>query len=268
MSNKLIACLVLAGLIFCTSRNAISAGAGYGSFDLLIINGRIADGTGNPWFYGDIAIKNGRIAEIGSIAPDGAESVIDARGKVVAPGFIDVHGHLEGNIVKMPKAENYLQMGVTSVITGNCGFSAIPLGAWFAGLEKQGISINVGSLAGHNDIRRKGMNGDIDRAPTVDELGRMRDITAQAMRHGAVGFSTGLEYVPGNYAKTDEIVEPAKVSAKSGGIYTTHMCDEGIAVEQAIAESLKVGELEVVRSNPHFKISPRIGGEPVTRRSG
>lgn len=174
-------------------------------FDLLISGGRIVDGTGNPWFLGDVAVKDGRIVEIGRIGSRRARKIIDARSKVVAPGFIDVHGHLEGNIEQAPEAENYLQMGVTSVITGNCGSSKILLGLWFGELEKVGISINVGSLAGHNAIRREGMNGDFDREPTMAELSKMRELVGQAMRDGAVGFSTGLEYVPGIYAQTGEI---------------------------------------------------------------
>ncbi|MGI8468686.1 MAG: N-acyl-D-amino-acid deacylase family protein [Pyrinomonadaceae bacterium] len=256
--KKGFALLLLFGLFLNVFGNAMKTETQAKEFDLLIAGGRIVDGTGNPWFYGDVAIKDGRIVEIGRIKPERASRVIDARGKVVSPGFIDVHGHLEGGIEKMPLAENYLQMGVTSVITGNCGTSAIPLGAWFAGLEKQGISINVGSLVGHNSIRHEGMNGDFDRPPTVEELQKMRELVAQSMRDGAVGFSTGLEYVPGIYAKTDEIVALAKVSAASGGIYTTHMRDEGIAVEQAIKESLEVGEqascpVEI----SHFKISAK-----------
>lgn len=256
--KKCFTLLLLLGLFVNTFGGAMKTNAQTKEFDLLIAGGRIIDGTGNPWFYGDVAIKNGRIVEIGRIKPERAERVIDARGKVVAPGFIDVHGHLEGGIEKMPLAENYLQMGVTSVITGNCGSSEVPLGAWLAGLEKQGISINVGSLVGHNDVRRKAMNGDFDRPPTPEELNKMRELVAQAMKDGAVGFSTGLEYVPGIYAKTDEIVALAKESAKYGGIYTTHMRDEGIAVEQAIKESLKVGELASCPVEiSHFKISAK-----------
>jgi N-acyl-D-amino-acid deacylase len=161
---------------------------------------------------------------------------------IVAPGFIDVHTHIEGGIEARPTADNFLHMGVTSVITGNCGGSALPLGDWFSKLERNGISINVGSLAGHNTIRHEAMRGDFDRAPTREELQRMREMVAQSMRDGAVGFSTGLEYVPGTYAETDEIVELAKVAASFGGLYATHMRNEDETVEQSIKESLEVGE--------------------------
>ncbi len=267
-----VAFIVILLLVMSSLSHKYSAQSAAPEFDLIITNGRIVDGTGNPWFFADLAIKDGRIIALGRIAPERAARVIDARGKVVAPGFIDVHAHIEddleiGGIEKVPLAENYLQMGVTSVITGNCGFSRLPLGEWFAKLEKKGISINVGSLAGHNGIRRAGMNGDFDRPPTAEELRRMRELTAQAMREGAVGFSTGLEYVPGVYAKTDELVALAKESAAYGGIYTTHMRDEGNQVEQAIKESLEIGALAACPVEiSHFKISSkkRWGASAVT----
>ncbi|HEX4946137.1 MAG TPA: D-aminoacylase [Blastocatellia bacterium] len=227
-------------------------------FDLLIKNGRIVDGTGNPWFVADVAIKNGRIADIGHFAAARAARIIDANNHIVTPGFIDVHTHIEGGITRLPTAENFLQMGVTSVVTGNCGSSELPLGQWFQSLEKIGVSLNIASLVGHNTIRRAGMNGDFERAPMAEELQRMRDLTAQAMRDGAVGLSTGLEYVPGTYAKTDEIVALAKVAAEHGGLYATHMRNEDATVEQSIQESLAVGaQAGCPVQISHFKISSR-----------
>src|SRR5262249_22722909 len=153
------------------------------------------------WINADIAIKDGRIVEIGPnlLKSDAkrAARVIDANGLIVAPGFIDVHTHVEGGIERLPAAENFLRMGVATVVTGNGGGSALDLGEWFARLERQGIAINVASLVGHNAVRRAGMNGDFDRQPTTEELQKMRDFVDRAMRDGAVGFSTGLEYVPG-----------------------------------------------------------------------
>jgi N-acyl-D-amino-acid deacylase len=227
-------------------------------FDLLIKNGHIVDGTGNPWFVADIAIKNGRIADIGHFAEARAARIIDANNHIVAPGFIDVHTHIESGITRLPTAENFLQMGVTSVVTGNCGSSELPLGKWFQNLEKAGVSINIASLVGHNTIRHTGMNGDFDRPPTVEELNRMRDLTAQAMRDGAVGLSTGLEYVPGTYAKTDEIVALAKIAAEHSGLYATHMRNEDATVEDSIKESLEVGaQANCPVQISHFKISSR-----------
>ncbi|MDX2043662.1 MAG: D-aminoacylase [Acidobacteriota bacterium] len=231
-------------------------------FDLILVGGRVVDGTGNPWFVADIAIKGNRIVEIGPnlLKPDAkrAARVIDAKGLIVAPGFIDVHTHIEGGIENFPAAENFARMGVTSVVTGNCGGSELNLGEWFARLEKLGVSINVASLIGHNTVRRAGMNGDFDRVPSPEELQRMRDLVSTAMRDGAVGLSTGLEYVPGTYGKTDEIVELAKASAEFGGLYATHMRDEGEFVERSVRESIEIGEkancpVEI----SHFKVSSR-----------
>ncbi|MCI0336944.1 MAG: D-aminoacylase [Acidobacteria bacterium] len=227
-------------------------------FDLIISRGHVVDGTGNPWFEADIAIKDGRIVEIGKVETTRAARTIDAKGLIVTPGFIDVHTHIESNIGRLPAAENFLRMGVISVVTGNCGGSASNLGEWFAELEKTGISINIASLVGHNTVRRAGMNGDFDRPPTPEELEKMLGLVDKAMRDGAVGLSTGLEYIPGTYAKTDEIVELAKVAARHGGVYATHMRDEGEFVEKSIRESIEIGEkagcpVEI----SHFKISSK-----------
>lgn len=227
-------------------------------FDLLIKGGRIVDGTGNPWFVADLAIKDGRIAALGKLDNQPAARVIDAQGLIVAPGFIDVHTHIEGNILTLPAAENFLRMGVTSVVTGNCGSSALKLGEWFGNLQQKGVAINIASLIGHNTVRRAGMNGDFDRPPSTEELQKMRELVAQAMRDGAVGLSTGLEYIPGTYAKTDEIAELAKVTAQHGGVYATHMRDEGESVEPSIKESLEIGQLAGCPVEiSHFKISSK-----------
>jgi N-acyl-D-amino-acid deacylase len=225
-------------------------------FDLIVAGGRVVDGTGNPWFEADIAIKDGKIAEIGKLDPKRGARVIDAKGLIVAPGFVDVHTHIEGGIVSQPAAENFLRMGVTSVVTGNCGGSAANLGEWFSRLEQNGISINVASLVGHNTVRRAGMSGDFDRPPTAEELQRMRDLVAQAMLDGAVGLSTGLIYIPGTYAATDEVVQLAKVAALHGGVYATHMRDEGEFVEKSIRETLEIGALAGCPVEiSHFKVS-------------
>ncbi len=155
-------------------------------FDLIISRGRIVDGTGNPWFEADIAIKDGRVAEIGRLDQSRAAKTLGAQGLIVAPGFIDVHTHIENGIVARPAAENFLRMGVTSVVTGNCGGSELKLGEWFAGLEKNGVSINIASLIGHNAVRRAGMNGDFNRPPSPEELQKMRELVEQGMRDGAV----------------------------------------------------------------------------------
>src|SRR5215475_13563848 len=260
----LLLALVAVATTLSWRRHAASAAA---EFDLIISGGRVIDGTGNPWIKTDVAVKDGRVAEIGLISPSRGARVIDAKDLIVTPGFIDVHTHIEGAILDLPAAENFLRMGVTSVVTGNCGGSALPLGDWFSRLEQKGVSINVAALAGHNTVRRAGMNGDFDRPPTTEELQKMRELVDQAMRDGAVGFSTGLEYIPGTYAKTDEIVELAKVAANYGGVYASHMRNEGLDVEKSIGEALAVGAqsgcpVEI----SHFKVSSkkRWGASSVT----
>ncbi len=251
--KTLLTLCILLSLLVAPAAESSSA-----EFDLLITRGRVVDGTGNPWFEADLAIKDGRIAAIGRIEASRAAKTIDAKGLIVAPGFIDVHTHIEGGIFELPATENFLRMGVTSVVTGNCGGSALDLGEWFAKLEAKGISINIAALVGHNTVRRAGMNGDFDRPPAAEELQKMRDLVDRAMRAGAVGLSTGLEYIPGTYGKTDEIAELAKVAAKHGGLYATHMRDEGEFVEKSIRESLEIGALAGCPVEiSHFKISSK-----------
>lgn len=226
------------------------------AFDLLITNGRIVDGSGNPWFRADIGIKDGRIARLGRINPADATKTIDARGQIVAPGFIDVHTHVE-SIYSLPAAENFIRMGVTTLVTGNCGASAIDVAQFLARMKEKPLTVNLATLIAHGSIRREAMGSD-DRAPTPDEMRKMEELVEQGMKDGAVGLSTGLIYVPGTYAKTDEITNLARVAARYGGIYATHMRSEGERVADAIRESIQIGEqagLPVEIS--HFKISSK-----------
>lgn len=224
------------------------------AYDLVITNGRIVDGTGNPWFRADIAVKDGRIARIGRIAPADALTVVDARNQIIAPGFIDVHTHAEG-IYNQPAAENFVRMGVTSIVTGNCGSSATNIGEFLGRIREQPLAVNLATLIAHGDVRRKVMGLEA-RTPSAEELQKMEAIVEQGMRDGAVGLSTGLIYVPGTYAKTDEVTALARVAARHGGVYATHMRNEGERVLEAIRESIEIGEragLPVEIS--HFKIS-------------
>lgn len=224
-------------------------------YDVLIKNGKIIDGTGNSWFYGDIAIRNGSIVEIGRLDSVLAARVIDAKGLIVAPGFIDVHTHIEGDEVKNPTADNFIYDGVTTVVTGNCGASQVNIGKYLAMIDSIRTSINVATLVGHNDVRRAVM-GNANRLPQEKELQQMEALVADAMRQGAVGLSTGLIYIPGTYSKTDEIVRLAKVAAKWHGVYASHMRNEGDSVTYAIEEALHIGRaagLPVEIS--HFKLS-------------
>jgi N-acyl-D-amino-acid deacylase len=235
------------------------------TFDLAITNARIVDGSGNPWFRADLGIKNGRIAYIGRINPADAIKTIDAKDQIVAPGFIDVHTHVE-SIYEQPAAENFIRMGVTSLVTGNCGTSTTEVAEFLGKAKQQPIAVNLATLIAHGSVRRKVM-GLVDRDPTADELKSMEALVEQGMKDGAVGLSTGLIYVPGIYARTEEIVDLARVVARYGGIYSTHMRNEGDKVVDAIRESIQIGEkagLPVEIS--HFKISSKKlwGQSPVT----
>ncbi len=226
-------------------------------FDVLIRNARVIDGSGAAGYLADVAVRDGRIAAIGKLADATAARVIDAHERVVAPGFIDAHTHVEGNLERNPRADNFLLDGVTTVITGNCGSSELNLTAWFDKLEKLGIGLNVASLVGHNSVRAE-VIGSANRAATPDEIRKMQNLVDRAMRDGAVGFSTGLEYIPGTYSNTAEVVALAKAAAAHGGIYTSHMRDEGIHEIDAINEAVNVGkEAGMPVEISHLKIDRR-----------
>ena len=226
-------------------------------YDILIRNARVVDGTGNPWYRADVGVRDGRIAAIGRLTAATAYRTIDAVGRVVAPGFIDVHTHVEGAIEKVPRADNYILDGVTSIVTGNCGGSQLKLGDWFAALEKQGLGLNLASLIGHNTVRREIM-GTANRPAMRHEIARMQELVERAMQDGAVGFSTGLIYIPGTYSNTAEVVALAKAAAKHGGAYASHMRDEGEHVLDAITEAVTVGrEAGMPVQLSHFKIDNR-----------
>jgi N-acyl-D-amino-acid deacylase len=235
----------------------LAASALAADYDLIIRNARVVDGTGNPWFRADVGVREGRIAAIGNLAEAASSRSVDAAGRVLAPGFIDVHTHIEGSIEKLPRADNYVMDGVTTVVTGNCGGSWRNLGEAFARLEKLGLGLNVSSLVGHNTVRREIM-GTVNRPATPDELERMQALVDQGMRDGAVGFSTGLIYIPGTYSDSDEVVALANAAAKHNGIYASHMRDEGARVLQAIEEAVRVGRETGMRVQlSHFKIDNR-----------
>jgi len=223
-------------------------------FDLIIENARIADGSGAPLSEGAVAVKDGRVAAVGVVSGS-ADLRIDAGGKVVAPGFIDVHTHSE-NLAKIPVAENFLRMGVTTIVTGNCGNSRTDLAAFFREIEAEGTTLNVASLIGHNSVREAGMGGRFIRPPKPDEMERMKSLVDAAMREGAVGLSTGLIYVPGSFAKTEEIVELAKVAAGHGGIYVSHMRYENVRIFEAIDELLTIArEAGIPAQVSHLKLT-------------
>src|SRR6266404_1463186 len=225
------------------------------SCDILIRNGKIIDGAGNSWFYGDVAVKDGKILGVGRHLNFTAVKTIDATGLIVAPGFIDVHTHLEGDETKDPNATNFILDGVTTCITGNCGASNVDIGKYLRWIDSLKLSINVATLIGHNDVR-KAVMGRVNRDATSEEMQQMKNIIDQAMRDGAIGFSTGLIYIPGSYTKTPEIFELAKITAKYNGVYATHMRDEGDSVTYAIEEALTIArEAKIPVEISHFKLS-------------
>jgi N-acyl-D-amino-acid deacylase len=256
-ATRILALIALAVALCLAGRSRAGKASGAeAAFDLVITNARVVDGTGNPWFRADVGIKDGRIARIGRISDSEGRRTIDARGQILAPGFIDVHTHVEG-IFDQPDAENFVRMGVTTLVTGNCGGSAVNVGKFLGRTKETPIAVNLATLVGHNSVRRA-VFGEANRAPSAEELEKMKLLVEQAMRDGAVGLSTGLYYVPGAYAKTDEVVELARVAARFGGVYATHMRDEGGGVLGSIRESIEIGEkagLPVEIS--HFKISTR-----------
>jgi N-acyl-D-amino-acid deacylase len=233
-------------------------------YDLLITNARIVDGTGNPWFRGSIAITDGKIVKVGRVSGN-ANQTIDAQNQIVAPGFIDAHAHTE-DIFNHPAAENFVRMGVTSLVTGNCGGSTTDVAEFLSRYQTKPLAVNLATLIGHNSVRSKAMGLDA-RAPTPEEQAKMNELVEQAMKDGAVGFSTGLIYVPGTYSKTDEVIELAKAASKYGGTYASHIRDEGNEVASAITEAINIGEqAKMPVEISHFKISAKAlwGQTPMT----
>ena len=222
-------------------------------YDLAVVGGMLLDGSGTPAVRTDLAIAKGRIAAVGAIAAREAREVIDATGLVVAPGFIDVHTHAD-DLVEQPLAENFLRMGVTTIVAGNCGSSALDVGETLADITRTGVAINFATLIGHNTVRSAVM-GSNSRLPSIPDLAKMRSLVWRAMADGAVGFSTGLQYVPGTYAKAPELIDLARVAGNAGGVYATHMRNEGTALEAAVEESIRVGFTTGVRVQiSHLKV--------------
>jgi N-acyl-D-amino-acid deacylase len=234
-----VVCVVASSTAAAQQPSAGGAGAAY---DVVIRNGRVLDGAGNPWILADVAIKDGRFVKIGKVAGRGTTE-IDARGKYVSPGWIDMMDQSGSVLPRNGLAENKLRMGVTTAIGGEGGFpvpaSRIP--EYFATLEKQGISINFGSYFSETQARVSVL-GSSARAPTAAELDRMRAIMDTAMRAGAMGMTTALIYPPSSYSSTDELVEVAKVAAKYGGVYASHIRGEGAEVVQSVRELIAIAE--------------------------
>lgn len=210
-------------------------------FDILITNARIVDGAGNPSYFGSIGVKGDTIVAVGHMPGATGEMTIDAKGMVAAPGFIDIHSHGRGGIFEVPTAENYLREGVTTFIEGPDGSSPIPLAPFLERLTRTPRTVNVGMMVGHGSIRQE-VIGLVNRKATPAEMERMRGIAKQAMLDGAFGLSTGLFYVPANYAPTEEVIELAKVVGPMGGIHISHMRDEAASILEGVRETIRIGE--------------------------
>jgi N-acyl-D-amino-acid deacylase len=255
--------LSLSRLIAQVASSPVAVPAHQQPFDIVIVNGRIIDGTGSPWYSGDVGIRQGRIAAIGNLSAEPRRQTIDAHGDVVAPGFIDMLGQSELTMLVDPRLPSKIYQGITTEVTGEGG-SVAPVNAsmiasdragyehlaitpdwfsfreYFARIERQGMGINLASYVGATSVRRIVL-GDADVQPNPAQLQQMQALVDQAMRDGAVGVSTALQYAPAPYAKTEELIALASVASKYGGIYATHMRSEGPAETEAIDEAIRIG---------------------------
>ena len=249
---------------------------------IAIVGGKVIDGTGSPWFYSNVYISDGIISEVGSEWDERPEVVIDASGLVIAPGFIDMHGHSDISLLVNPFAESKIRQGVTTEVIGQCGYSLAPINDWSAEylkktlpnhikehvtidwrtmdeymgrLQRDGISVNVVPFVGHGTIRMNVLQFE-RRPPTEEELEEMKEYVKEGMEAGAFGLSTGLIYPPSSYAKTDEIVELCKVVSQYGGMYASHIRGESDTLIDAVKEAIEIGERSGCRVEiSHFKAS-------------
>jgi len=210
-------------------------------FDILIQHAHIVDGSGNPWYQGDIGIKGDSIVAIGHLEGVPSKSTIDAHGLTVAPGFIDIHTHSRRGIFQDPAAQNYIRQGVTTLIEGNDGSSPLPLAPFLKQVADAHPAVNFGTFVGQGSIRQQVLVFD-KRKATPEEIAKMKEIARQAMLDGALGLSSGLFYVPGNFTPTEEVIELAKVVAGFGGMYISHMRDEAAGILDSVRETIRIGE--------------------------
>jgi len=218
-----------------------SCGGPGGRLDLVLEGGTVVDGSGAPGVRADVGVRDGLIAALGDLSEISAARRLDATGLVVAPGFIDPHTHTRGHIRDIPTADPFVLQGVTTLVDGNDGSSPVPLAPFLDSVSAAQPAPNFAMFVGHGSVRAAVL-GTADREPTPDELERMKALVAEGMKQGALGLSTGLAYVPGNYATTEEVVELARVAASYGGIYISHMRDEGAGVLESVRETIQIGE--------------------------
>lgn len=257
--------------------------------DLVIAGGTVYDGVGGPPVRADVGIADGTIRVVGKVRRSRAGAVIDAEGLAVSPGFIDVHDHTDTGLLVNPRAESAIRQGVTTLVSGQCGYSPFPISEKDAGemgadlakeygleldwrdargflarIEKTGTALNYTTFVGHGSVRAASMGYD-DRPPATEELERMKAFVAEAMAGGALGLSSGLEYTPGSFAKTEELIALSRVAAATGGLYATHMRDEEAEVLEAVAEALRIARETPIRLQiSHLKIGfaqnwPKLG---------
>ncbi len=276
--RPLIGFLILCSVVVFASQAVRATGAA--PFDVVITNGHIIDGTGSPWYSGDVGIRDGKIAALGALSGEARARTIDAKGMVVAPGFIDMLGQSEYSILVDPRLPSKIFQGITTEITGE-GESVAPLndtinkaraikyrkyrlnvdwqtlGQYYARLEKQGLGINLASYVGATEVREMVL-GYEDRQPSAAQLQQMQSLVRDAMHDGAVGVSSALEYPPAPYAHTEELIALATEAGKYGGIYATHMRNEGIEVLRAIDEAVRIGrEARIPVEIWHIKVGDR-----------
>ena len=233
--------MLVIGLVLATSAPRTWSFTQAAPYDLILRGGRIVDGTGSPWYRGDVAIRGDSIAHIAPSIAGPATRVVELNGLVVAPGFIDIHTHARRGIFEVPTADNYVRQGVTTLVEGPDGGSAVPLAPFLAKVAGTPITPNFATFVGQGSIRSAVM-GDRDRAATPDELDKMRALVRQGMEDGAFGLSSGLFYVPGAFTPTAEVVALARVAGGLGGIYISHMRDEASRVLDSVRETIAIGE--------------------------
>lgn len=225
--------------------------------DLILKGGTIYDGTAQPGRAGDVAIKGDRVVAVGTFTTSGTPKIVECGGLIVAPGFIDLHTHSDTPLQNEKTRANlsYAYQGLTTAVTGNCGSGPTDVAAFFTKLEKGGVGCNVIHQVPHNDVRSKVM-GNVNRAPTADELEKMKQLVDQGMKDGAYGLATGLIYNPGTYSKTDELIALAKVAAARGGHYASHIREEGAGLLDAIQEAITIGrEAKLPVHVSHIKVT-------------
>ncbi len=225
-------------LLLLLAAPASPQGAGY---DLLLKDGRIVDGSGGPWYRGDLGIRGDVIAAVGRGLPGPALRTVDVRGAVIAPGFIDLHSHARRGILSVPSADNYVRQGVTTLVEGPDGGSPVPLKPFLDEVAAARISPNFASFVGQGSIREK-VVGLQDRKATPAEIAQMQELVRQGMRDGAFGMSTGLFYLPGTFTPTEEVIELARVAGEQGGIHISHMREEASRVLDSVRETIAIGE--------------------------